>query len=104
MEGMCHHCGGLIGEPNKAYGWAGKWCHCGQTQRLGETYRPSRQAEIDELRRRLDRLEAERRRHEDQVWLQFQSERQRVLSGRPTQKPSPILPEPFRARDNAISR
>ncbi len=25
----CKHCGGLIAEPNKAYGFAGKWCHCG---------------------------------------------------------------------------
>lgn len=28
MESMCRKCGGLIGEPGKAYGWAGKWCHC----------------------------------------------------------------------------
>lgn len=24
----CSVCGGLIAEPNKAYGYAGKWCHC----------------------------------------------------------------------------
>lgn len=25
---MCPKCGGLIAEPNKVYGWAGKWCYC----------------------------------------------------------------------------
>lgn len=25
---MCSHCGGLIMEPYKPYGWAGKVCHC----------------------------------------------------------------------------
>jgi hypothetical protein len=25
----CTICGGLIAEPNKAYGFAGKFCHCG---------------------------------------------------------------------------
>jgi hypothetical protein len=24
----CLNCGGAIGEPGKAYGYAGKWCHC----------------------------------------------------------------------------
>lgn len=24
----CQTCGGLIAEPNKAYGYAGKFCHC----------------------------------------------------------------------------
>lgn len=24
----CQQCGGFIGEPGKAYGYAGKWCHC----------------------------------------------------------------------------
>lgn len=24
----CAACGGAIGEPGKAYGYAGKWCHC----------------------------------------------------------------------------
>lgn len=24
----CAACGGLIGEPGKAYGYAGRWCHC----------------------------------------------------------------------------
>ena len=24
----CMTCGGLIAEPGKVYGWAGKWCHC----------------------------------------------------------------------------
>lgn len=28
MESMCQKCGGLIGEPGKAYGWTGKWCLC----------------------------------------------------------------------------
>ena len=28
MSDMCHKCGGLIMEPNKAYGYAGKVCHC----------------------------------------------------------------------------
>lgn len=25
---MCAACGGLIGEPGKAYGYVGRWCHC----------------------------------------------------------------------------
>lgn len=25
---MCGRCGGLIAQPGKTYGWAGKWCHC----------------------------------------------------------------------------
>ncbi len=25
---VCANCGGFIGEPGKAYGYAGKWCHC----------------------------------------------------------------------------
>ncbi len=25
---MCTGCGGMIAEPGKLYGWAGKWCHC----------------------------------------------------------------------------
>ena len=24
----CAACGGLIGEPGRAYGYAGRWCHC----------------------------------------------------------------------------
>lgn len=24
----CERCGGAIGEPGKAYGYAGKWCRC----------------------------------------------------------------------------
>ena len=28
METSCTKCGGFIGEPGKAYGYAGKWCHC----------------------------------------------------------------------------
>lgn len=32
MESMCQKCGGLIGEPGKAYGWAGKWCLCAQQE------------------------------------------------------------------------
>lgn len=32
MENMCQKCGGLIGESGKAYGWAGKWCHCAQQE------------------------------------------------------------------------
>lgn len=24
----CLNCGGLIGEPGKVYGYAGKWCYC----------------------------------------------------------------------------
>ncbi len=28
VESMCGSCGGLIGEPGKVYGYAGRWCHC----------------------------------------------------------------------------
>jgi hypothetical protein len=28
MSGMCQQCGGLIAEPNLAYGYGGKFCHC----------------------------------------------------------------------------
>lgn len=28
LEQNCIKCGVFIGEPNKAYGYAGKWCHC----------------------------------------------------------------------------
>lgn len=24
----CLNCSGAVGEPGKAYGFAGKWCHC----------------------------------------------------------------------------
>lgn len=24
----CEKCGGAVGEPGKAYGYAGKWCYC----------------------------------------------------------------------------
>lgn len=24
----CQKCGGAVGEPGKAYGYAGKWCYC----------------------------------------------------------------------------
>lgn len=30
----CQTCGGLIAEPNKAYGYAGKFCHCRWPDRL----------------------------------------------------------------------
>lgn len=72
---MCEHCGGLIAEPNKAYGWAGKWCHCAPTTNMGETYHPSRQAEIEELRRRLARLEERDRRDGEVAWQRLRDER-----------------------------
>ena len=28
IESTCGRCGGLIAQPGKVYGWAGKWCHC----------------------------------------------------------------------------
>lgn len=30
---MCPKCSGLVAEPGKAYGYAGKFCHCGSPQR-----------------------------------------------------------------------
>lgn len=27
-DSICRNCGGLIMEPGKSYGWAGKTCHC----------------------------------------------------------------------------
>lgn len=27
-EHICDKCGGFVGEPNKAYGYVGKWCYC----------------------------------------------------------------------------
>jgi phage terminase large subunit GpA-like protein len=80
-DSMCQHCGGLIAEPMKAYGWAGKWCHCAQKAAAdGETFRPSRQAEIDELRRRLARLEDAERREQELAWRQYQAERRNFLA------------------------
>lgn len=32
--GMCMSCGGLIGEPGKVYGWAGKWCYCPRPEKV----------------------------------------------------------------------
>jgi hypothetical protein len=81
MDSMCQHCGGLIAEPMKAYGWAGKWCHCSQKASAdGEKFIPSRQAEIDELRRRLNRLEEAERRDQQQLWQRFQAERSNFLT------------------------
>lgn len=42
-EGSCCNCGGFIGEPGKAYGYAGKWCYCATpaTFRIGDTTRLS---------------------------------------------------------------
>ena len=27
-EYNCGKCGGFVGQPGKAYGYAGQWCHC----------------------------------------------------------------------------
>ena len=32
---VCTACGGVVGEPGKVYGYAGRWCHCLQD---GQTY------------------------------------------------------------------
>lgn len=82
---MCKTCGGLIGEPNKAYGWAGKWCRCaprrlsmnepGEMDRLRE--------EVRRLHERLD--QAERMRHFEprtgQVWVDYFSQIYRPAPG-----------------------
>lgn len=55
---MCSKCGGLIGEPNKAYGWAGKWCHCAYRPSMNEAPQPSEMDRLrEEVRRLNDRLE-----------------------------------------------
>lgn len=37
MENTCTKCGGFVGEPMKAYGYAGKWCHCVEPSKLTPT-------------------------------------------------------------------
>lgn len=69
---MCPRCGGLVAEPNVAYGYAGKWCHCAYRSSMNE---PGRQADIDDLRRRLERLEDAQRRDQEQAWRLHQAER-----------------------------
>lgn len=32
-EYNCARCGGFVGEPMKAYGYAGQWCHCAEPKR-----------------------------------------------------------------------
>lgn len=35
---MCTKCGGFIGEPGKAYGYAGKWCDCAFKGKASDFY------------------------------------------------------------------
>lgn len=35
-EFHCKRCRGFVGEPNKAYGYAGQWCHCLEPMRNAE--------------------------------------------------------------------
>jgi hypothetical protein len=88
-DSMCQHCGGLIAEPMKAYGWAGKWCHCGQKASAdGEKFVPSLDAEIEELRRRLARLEDQKRRKDDAEWMRRMDERHAWLRANPIPQPT----------------
>jgi hypothetical protein len=50
----CQHCGGLIAEPNKAYGFAGAFCHC--EQRRSDMEAPAMPSEVERLRREVDDL------------------------------------------------
>jgi len=55
---MCFQCGGLIMEPNTAYGYVGKVCHCVPVPHSSnhEIWR-----ELQELKRRLIDLEESER-------------------------------------------
>lgn len=53
----CQKCGGLIMEPGKVYGYAGKTCFCGQYDDSKATSKEI--FNIPEILKRLDDLEAE---------------------------------------------
>jgi len=62
----CLNCGGAIGEPGKAYGYAGKWCYCpvlqGQRPASHEQRLDMQRApQMDELKKLHEKsLEAEK--------------------------------------------
>jgi hypothetical protein len=70
----CQSCGGLIMEPGVAYGYAGPVCHCGWRPSMNEPG-SSRDAEIADLRRRLQRLEDQQRREDGVSWQQSLADR-----------------------------
>jgi hypothetical protein len=59
VDRSCGRCGGLIAEPGKVYGYAGKWCHCTNLD-TGSIIRRAAEARDAEDRRRRD-MEEKRR-------------------------------------------
>lgn len=55
IESTCGRCGGLIAQPGKVYGYAGKWCHC-TTLDTDSIIRRAAEARDAEEKRRLTDL------------------------------------------------
>jgi hypothetical protein len=58
---MCNKCGGLIAEPNTAYGYSGLWCYCQAGNKANDVGQNSKQYidHIKLLQDRIAELEAE---------------------------------------------
>lgn len=57
MKITCDKCGGFIGEPGKAYGYAGRWCQCHITEELKVAQPRSLEDRIAELEEQVRRLQ-----------------------------------------------
>lgn len=74
VDRSCGRCGGLIAEPGRVYGYAGKWCHCG-TLDSDSMLRRANDARIAEDKRRQAELDDKQRGHALRDWLDSQPKR-----------------------------
>jgi len=70
----CGRCGGLIAEPGKVYGYAGKWCHCPNID-WDSTIRRAAEARDAEEKRRQAELDDKHRGNALRDWLDSQPKR-----------------------------
>lgn len=54
IESTCGRCGGLIAQPGKVYGYAGKWCHCTTLDTDSIIRRAAEARDVEEKRRLAD--------------------------------------------------
>lgn len=69
----CGRCGGLIAEPGKVYGYAGKWCHCPNLDSDSMLRRAAEARDMEEKRRLADMHD--KKRPSLQEWIDSQPKR-----------------------------